>query len=79
MANPNNNLTFDDAVEKGMNWKNVIRYWNPNLSDNETVDIYGEMKKMAHNDAVQGRRDSVTEEMIFNRIKYTYFKSLNIK
>ena len=79
-SNPNNNdLTFDDAAEKGMNWKDVIRYWNPNLSDDETVEIYAEMKNMAHNDAIQGRRDCVTEEMIFNNIKYGYFKSLNVK
>ena len=39
--------------------------------------IYDEMFKLAYKDAVLSRRNGVYTNMIFDRIKYTYFRELN--
>lgn len=70
-------LSFDECIEKQMNWGQVIRFWKPNATDEDCQKIYDEMKKLAHKDAVLGRRDGATEYMVFDRIKYTYFRELN--
>ncbi len=70
-------LSFDDALNNKMNWCDIIRFWDPNATDVECVNIYDSMKKLAYEDAVIGRRTVVNEGMIFDRIKYTQFSKLN--
>lgn len=73
----NGSLSFDDT--KGMTWGDVIRFWKPKATDEECEKIYDEMFKLAYKDAVLGRRDGVYTNMIFDRIKYTYFRELNYR
>lgn len=70
-------LSFDESVSKNMTFAEIIRFWKPNATDEEVEKIFGEMYNMAYKDAVEGRRNEVTHQMIFDRIKYTYFKKIN--
>ena len=68
-------LSYDEA--DGMTWGQVVRYWKPDATNDEVEKIYDEMYKLAYKDAILSRRDGVYTFMIFDRIKYTYFRELN--
>ena len=70
-------LSFDEAESKNMTFGEVVRFWKPNATDEEVEKILTDMKELAYKDAVLGRRDGVTPFMLFDRIKYTYFRELN--
>ena len=70
-------LSFDDAEKNNMTFGEVVRFWKPDATNEEVDKIITDMKKLAHNDAILGRRDGVTAFMLFDRIKYTYFRELN--
>lgn len=70
-------LSFDEAESNNMTFGEVVRFWKPNATNEEVEKILTDMKALAHNDAIQGRRDGVTAFMLFDRIKYTYFRELN--
>lgn len=70
-------LSFEEAESKNMNFGQVVRFWKPEATDEEVEKILTDMKNLAIKDAVLGRRDEVTAFMLFDRIKYTYFKKLN--
>lgn len=72
-----NNLTFEDAISNEMTWAKIIMFWKPNASKDEVEEIFNQMYGLSYNDAVIGRRESVTTQMIFDNIKYVYFKELN--
>lgn len=69
-------LTFDIAREKNMSWIDVIKFYKPDATSTECEEIYEKMKYRAHRDAIQGRRDCVTQSMIFDNIKYVHFKNV---
>ena len=70
-------LSFEEAESKNMNFGQVVRFLKPEATDEEVEKILTDMKNLAIKDAVLGRRDEVTAFMLFDRIKYTYFKKLN--
>lgn len=70
-------LTFEEAEYKNMTFGEVVRFWKPNATSEEVEKILTDMRNLAYKDAVLGRRNEVTPFMLFDRIKYTYFKELN--
>ena len=75
--NMNDNLTFEDAISNGMTWAKIIMFWKPNATKDEVEEIFNQMYGLSYNDAVIGRRESVTTQMIFFFFLYVYFKELN--
>ena len=69
-------LSLEEAYYKrSMNWVNIIQFFSPMTTKEAAIEIYDKCVEMAYEDAIHGRRPEVTNDMVFDTIKYIYFKN----
>jgi hypothetical protein len=79
MEQRENNLTYEQTKERNMTYAQVIQFWKPDATEEEMTEIYLTCHDKAYKQAVQGRRTSVPASLVFDVIKYDYFKEINCR